>query len=343
MAAALVERAWRDAAPDAVEQELSALWREIATHGTVARAVMSNLVIFRFHERRSGRRAGGPIEHAGASFSDLVDAVVARHPSRAIVIEHERGDHTVCAPMSAGVGVSIFGPPAARYGVESIVVRSACADASLPSIVRRFARGGVPTSVWWTEDLSAAPPLASLVSMARQLVYDSRAWHDVTAGVRAVTSLDPHVTPDLADLNWRRLKPVRNLIVHAAASCGHTSVAPERVTIQHHPDDGALAMLLAAWLSARLGWAADEWPAMIPSADGEILTLTVRDREFVLSAALDDRRAMVEATGRPPMVLAAAPEDTADAVAAELRTLQADVELRDALHAAARHVDQGRP
>lgn len=343
MAAALVERAWRDTAPEAVEHTLAALWRDIAHHGAVARAIMSNLVIFRYHERRSSRRAGGPIERTGASFSDVVDAVVARHPSRTIVIEHDRGDHDASAPMSAGVAVSIFGPPAARYGVESIVVRSACAEASLPSIVRRFARGGVPTSVWWTEDLSSSPLLSSLVDMARQLVYDSRSWQDPGAGVRALTSLPEPGAPDVADLNWRRLRPVRDLLVHAAGRCGQAAVAANRVTIAHRPGDAALAALLAGWLAARLEWPETDWPSIVQSEGDECLTLTIRDRDFVLRAALDERRAQLDAPGYPTFLVTAAREETAEAVAAELRSLRCDTGLRDALRALARREPSAKP
>src|SRR2546423_374179 len=81
---------------------------------------------------------------------------------------------TAGARLAAHVGVLAFGPPDARYGVERIVIRSACSDAALPSIVRRLMLGDVPTSVWWTDDLSGTRPLGPLVTMGRQLLYDSR-------------------------------------------------------------------------------------------------------------------------------------------------------------------------
>src|SRR5262249_14225945 len=83
MAATVIDRAWRDTTPDAVDGELAALWRDVASRGAVARAVMSNLVVFRFRERRESHRT------ASAS-TDAIEAVLARHPSRAILIEHDR-------------------------------------------------------------------------------------------------------------------------------------------------------------------------------------------------------------------------------------------------------------
>ena len=138
------------------------------------------------------------------------------------------------------------------------MVRSACAEASLPSIVRRFVRGDLPTTVWWTEDLSQVPPLESLVTMGRQLIYDSRQWRDVGAGVRALAPLLLGHRVDLADVNWRRLAPVMRALDHSGRAGGTPLIAPgAQVTIAHRPGDAALAWLLSGALQAR--------PSAIPS------------------------------------------------------------------------------
>ena len=148
---------------------------------------MSNLVVFRERITPIDRAPGADVDAVAADLP--LHEVLARHPSRLIVLEHEHGRVAPAAPFAAGVGIVTFGPPEARYGVEQIVVRAACAEASLPSIVRRFIRGDLPTTVWWTEDLSQVPPLAALVTMGRQLLYDSRLWRDVARGVRALAPL----------------------------------------------------------------------------------------------------------------------------------------------------------
>src|SRR6266850_3077962 len=202
MAQSLIDRTWRATTSDEIEADLAVLWREIGQQRPVARAVMSNLVVVR--ERPAGRDADAV--NADEVAKDLpLDEVVARHPSRVILIQHDRAPQTACAPTAVSVGIITFGPPHARYGVEQIVVQSACAEQSLPSIVRRLLRGDVPTSVWWTDDLSRTPPLDAIVEMARQLVYDSRGWRDVRQGVLAVARfLGRDRRLDLADLNWRR-------------------------------------------------------------------------------------------------------------------------------------------
>src|SRR5580765_5094825 len=123
-----VERTWRDSTPETIEADLAALWREGAGAGTsIARAVMSNLIVFR------GLVAEGDTGLDAVTGDLPLDEVCARHPSRLIVIAHKHGEKTPSTPLAAGVAVVTFGPPHARYGIEQIVVRSACAEVSLPS------------------------------------------------------------------------------------------------------------------------------------------------------------------------------------------------------------------
>ena len=232
---------------------------------------MSNLIVFR-------DRIAPLDADVETVMADLpIDEVVARHPSRLILLEHEPGSKAPDAPFAAGVGIATFGPESARYGVEQIVVRSACADASLPSIVRRLARGDLPTTVWWTEDLSQVPPLESLVIIGRQFVYDSRHWHDIGAALRVLQPLVERRRIDLADVNWRRLAPMRRALHHAGTERDKPiavrpgsgqAAAGARVHIAHHPDEAALAWLLAGALMASATGAPDTPPRVEASGAG---------------------------------------------------------------------------
>ena len=229
MAAVVATRLFRASTPEAIEPDLAALWREIAETDTpIARAVMSNLVVFR------NRAAASESGTAALAIDPPLEDVLALHPSRLIVLEYEQVERTSDPPFTAGVGIAVFGPEHARYGVEQIVARSACAEVALPSIVRRFIRGDLPTTVWWTEDLSQVAPLGALVTMGRQLLYDSRQWSDVAGGVRGIAPLVGDRYADLADLNWRRLTPVRRALAHAKQAGGlavllwHPNAADER-------------------------------------------------------------------------------------------------------------------
>src|SRR5262249_46747766 len=155
-------------------------------------------------------------------------------------------------------------------------------------IVRRLLRGDVPTSIWWTDDLSRTQPVEALVSLARQLVYDSRSWSDVRHGIQGVAGLRDRI--DLADLNWKRLTPLRHALIHAygAADSGHLRQA--RVRIAHRSGDEALAWLAVGWLTARLRWPADLAPRIEESGDPETsLVISIGDE---LTAALNDYRVL---------------------------------------------------
>ena len=209
------------------------------------------------------------------------------HPSRVVLLVHARSDLEGRTPLAAAVGIVTFGPADARHAVEQIAVRSQGLEQSLPSIVRRLVLGDLPTSVWWTEDLSQAPPLAALATMGRQFVYDSRQWRDVRAGISTMVGLleHPHA-PDLADLNWRRLAPLRQGVSRGLAAAAGVPAgrslrdAPHlNIQVQHAPGEEALACLMIGWLTSRL-----ERPSK------QELTVTVRqdaDTDHRLSVSID--------------------------------------------------------
>lgn len=341
MAGAVGERAWRTSTPEAIEADLSALWREAAESGPIARAMMSNLVVFR--RARPDARSDVRMDEL---LGDIpLDAVAARHPCRVIVIDHEETASDVRGPMSAGVAIVAFGPRQARYGVEQIAMRSACNAASLPSIVRRLMRGDLPTSVWWAEDLSQVAPAAPIVEMGRQLVYDSRQWRDFRNGVLALapyvgdrdpvsSSPQPTMTKsrriDLADVNWRRLAPVRRALIFAAGASDATTWRPGDVRIAHRPGDSALAWLLVGWLAARLDWPPDAVPRVEEAQRGEeVMSMMIGETTATL-----ERGHVRIAHGRgAPSVVGVPGEGEADAVAAELHALSHDACLHDALSA----------
>ena len=345
MAGSVAQRMWRESSPGAVEQDLSALWRELGEGVGIARATMSNLVVF-----RCARRGAPPRKTADDIFQGLpIDAVAARHPCRVIFIDHEAAAADAVPTISTGVGVVTYGPPHARYGVEQIAVHAACDEASLPSIVRRLVRGELPTSVWWADDPSRVSPVNAIIAMGRQLIYDSCKWRDVRRGILAlapfVASADsadartdsrhaargPGV--DLADVNWRRLKPMRQALVFAARSeRGSMEWVPADVRIAHRPGDGALAWLLAGWLASRLRW--DSWPRIVEERHGDmVLSISIGAGTAAITASMDRGRVVVSEGATPPSVLQVPHEGEADAVAAELHSLTVDICLHDALSA----------
>jgi glucose-6-phosphate dehydrogenase assembly protein OpcA len=323
MEGAVISRLTRSTTAEAIEPDLAALWRDVARQGQVARAVMSNLVVFR------ARRE----EHASQSDAALLEEVAARHPCRLIVLDHQPHLSHTRAPFILTIGIISFGTEAARYAIEQIDVKSTCAEDCLPSIVRQLVRGDVPTSVWWMDDVSELAPLDGIVRIGRQFVYDSRRWRDVRRGISAAAGLlGSRSSLDLADLNWRRLAPLRQALLHGCTSASVEAIGRGPVRIIHRPGDSALAWLTAGWLASRLEWPRDTVLHVEEAArDSDVLIIEAAGT----AATLDSDRVTVRSGGIAPLSVAVPRQDAADIVAEELRDLSHDVCLHDAVRAAA--------
>jgi glucose-6-phosphate dehydrogenase assembly protein OpcA len=324
MAGAVADRVWRDSSPESIDADLAALWREIGQSDvTTARAVMSNLIVVR---APSGDRTA-----LSAIAADLpLDDVAARHPSRTIVLEH-CDENRPSAPFAVAVGIVTFGPPQARYAVEQIVVRSACPEPSLLSILRRLVRGDVPTTVWWTEDLSDRPPFDPLLTVGRQLLYDSRGWGDLQRGLAAILPLVDNGRVDLADLNWRRLAPLRRALVHAHGPVKGDRWRDARIVVGHAASETAAASLIAGWLRGeRHGDPLEITMERVATSD---LAPTLTVAAGGVTAALTSRAVHLSSASAPPLVVAVPQESHAEAIAAELRSLSPDRTLLSALRA----------
>jgi glucose-6-phosphate dehydrogenase assembly protein OpcA len=325
----------RSSTTERIEPDLAGLWRDVVRQGPVARAVMSNLIVF----RQCGDDAGTAGDAAAAA---RLEEVVAQHPCRLIVLDHQRHPPREDEPFAVDVGVLVFGPERARYGIERIAVRSACAEVQLPSIVRHVVRGDVPTSVWWMEDLSRVPPLDAIVGMGRQILYDSRSWRDLKRGMRVAAALiASRRRLDVADLNWRRLTPLRQALLHACAFVPIDDICRGPLRIVHRPEDGALAWLYAGWLRSRRSMAAGVQLAIeAGQRDDAFLVVESGAGETRITARLDDHQVVMTLPGdAPPLTVSVPRENEAHAVAAELRTLSHDAALHEAIANAALLLD----
>jgi glucose-6-phosphate dehydrogenase assembly protein OpcA len=321
MESLVARRETRLSTPESIDHDLRVLWREVAAQAPVTRAVMANLVVF-----LSGR---------GDAIHEIpLDEVVSRHPSRVIVLRHSGAGAPAQRPTDTAISIVSFGPPQARYAVEEIAIAAPCGDASLASIVRRFTRGDVPTTIWLAEDVSTVPPIPALTRMGRQLVFDSGRWRDIG---RAVAVLSPLLqgrsAPRLIDVNWRRISPLRQALIHAAGTQPRREPIA-RARIRHRPGDAALAWLLAGWMASRLGWTDGSWPIEI---DEERQGDTVLSLEAgPVTVSMNGRRVLATAAGTPGFQLAARRDSPGAAIAAELATLARDVCYDGALAALAR-------
>ena len=306
---------WRDSSPATVDADLAALWREAGKQGPVCRALMSNLVVV--NPRRE--------------FPDL-EPLAQKHPARTILLSYTQGAGDASQPDAVRIGLRTFGDGDARCGLELIAVHAPCAERSLPSIVRRLIVGDVPTTVWWACDLSRPVPPEAITTLGRQLVYDSALWQDVNAGIAAAARLvQRSPSPRLADLNWRRARPLRDGLARAFRAVRTTSpiqVTSARVACAR--GDTAAAWLMAGWLSARLKDALDRPPAVDEGDEQAPLAAALTGTGWTFTVSMSSSQVEVK-DSFPAFTLPVPHETDADSLAAELVNRAQNDGLRDAL------------
>jgi len=198
-------------------------------------------------------------------------------------------------------------------------------------------RGDLPTTVWWTEDLSETPPLDAFIEIGRQLIYDSRVWQDVRRGVAVLEPLGAERRIDLADLNWRRLTPVRQALEPASGESRASPRGEATARIAHRRGEAALAWLAAGWLLSDRQQAVSALPVVEESEleDGT-LSVTVRRESGETTVMLKDRSIAIMKASSPPLLVGIPIESVVEMVAAELRTFAHDAGLHDTIAALVR-------
>jgi glucose-6-phosphate dehydrogenase assembly protein OpcA len=236
------------------ERELNKQMKMLQGEGDrpLQRARMSNLVIFCDSLEQS------------ILINEQVPAISAVHPSRTILLVGEPGSDR---ELTARVTVRPIGAGSKHYACAEMVTLHAGGGNvdRLPFAVRALLIGDLPVNLWWAAP--TPPPLAGallyeLAEHAQQIIYDSLGWPDPARGVAATASwLEAVERPGgrwrvASDLNWRRLKYWRRLILQSLEPASAPGVAESvsEVLVEHGPHAVVQAWLLASFLSRRLGW-----------------------------------------------------------------------------------------
>jgi glucose-6-phosphate dehydrogenase assembly protein OpcA len=239
-----------------IERELSVLMKAAQAPGEepVIQARMSNLVIF-------CNRAD-----LAARVTTDIDAIVAMHPARVLLLIGEAGVDG--ADLSAAVRVRAQRLGRQQVCCEQLILRAReAAIDRLPFAVRSLLIGDLPTNIWWAS--TQPPPLAGpllyeLSECAQQLVYDSQGWMDPHRGVAATAPWLARFEREpgqgrwrvASDLNWRRLKFWRRLLGQSldTGSCPEMASSVTEVLVEHGPHAVTQAWEIVGWLASRLGW-----------------------------------------------------------------------------------------
>ncbi len=244
-------------------------------------ARMANLVIYCSSQAQA--------DAVNAQLTEIMNV----HPARVILlIADPKGDDRdikasiTLRPIRVGGPDICFGEQVTLEGGGPLVDR-------LPFAVRSLIIGDLPTNLWW-----AAPQPPALVGSllfefaegAQQIMYDSLGWTDPTHGVAATARWlaqverigKGHPWRVVSDLNWRRLKYWRRLLVQSLAPASAPGVADSasEVLVEHGPHAVVQAWELASWCTLRLGWqvqagrvqqgAEMSWRCLRPSGESRV-------------------------------------------------------------------------
>lgn len=220
---------------------------EITLESTNASRIASALV-------RARRAAGSPAmdmvltlivvtddETVGADLA-TANELAHEHPARIIGVVHGDGRGAPRLDAKVRVGVKSSG--------ESLLLRvSGGLTNHAESVVLPLLLPDTPVVVWWPHSAPAEPALDPIGRLAQRRLTDSESTRQP---VRALKKYAAHFQPGDTDLAWTRLTPWRAILAAALDQLPEPEVEVTAGSVSATAGNPA-AVLLAAWLSDRLG------------------------------------------------------------------------------------------
>ncbi|MFL5845012.1 MAG: glucose-6-phosphate dehydrogenase assembly protein OpcA [Solirubrobacteraceae bacterium] len=175
------------------------------------------------------------------------------HPSRTIVCAVEPGRTTLDAQVKFVADVDEAHPGEMALSFENVIIH--CGErhlAHLDSVIDPLVVTDLATVLWSPHGHHDA--VDALLNLVQVVLLDSVDEPDVTEALGRARALSDDAY--VVDLAWLRSTPWRERI---AATFDPAPLQPElakisALTIRHHPESGAAALLLVGWLASRLGW-----------------------------------------------------------------------------------------
>ncbi|MBB6171147.1 glucose-6-phosphate dehydrogenase assembly protein OpcA [Nocardiopsis mwathae] len=246
--------------------------------------------------------------------ADHYDAVRAateagrEHPSRVIALIRRDPD------AEPAIDAEIRRPGTAGPG-EAVLLRLYGPLGDHPdSVVTPLLVPDAPVVAWWPGVGPHDPAADPIGQMAHRRITDALRAEDPVADL---LSRVRHYRPGDTDLTWTRLTPWRSLLASTMDQpCGWVTAA-EVTAEPHYPS----AELLASWLSDQL-----EVPVERTESDGPGITGTrlITDCGDIALTRVDGRVATLSRPNQPDQQVALSMRGAAEALAEELRRLDAD-------------------
>ena len=203
------------------------------------------------------------------------------HPSRTIVCAVEKGHKGIDAHVALGTEETAGDIQVGSERVELVIAEEQLDR--LDTIVDPLIVPDLVTMVWSPHGHDAA--VDALVGLVDVVLIDSVTAPDPYAAIQRAQWLTERAY--VVDLAWLRSAPWRERVASTFDPPQWRSSLREitAVTIRHHPESLASAVLFLAWLSSRLGWE----PAEMAEEDGGMVTRArAPGRKVRLRAEVDE-------------------------------------------------------
>lgn len=239
---------------ESIESELKRAWAQLSSqaeeHDTAAPVKTSILTLVVI------ARGEAEITDARTTLQSLVRVL----PSRVILVALGRETQELTASVSAHCSYSLS-EQASCYELIEIETNSSNLRA-IPSILTQLEISDLPTFIWWIGSVNLqSPDFNRISSVGQRVIIDSARFNHPLESMRHYAEFMAHNQRDLAgtDLTWSRLLAWRELLAQSfdgSVAQGMLS-SLQRVDMTYDPGYEADALLIAGWLTSRLGWEPD--------------------------------------------------------------------------------------
>ena len=236
-----------------LEKELNAVWAEMsASKGDgqgagVVRACVLNLIVY----------VAGQDERA--EVDELLEAVVERHPCRAIVLVADRAASEARLDAYVSTRCQLSAPGAKQVCGEQVTIEAAGAVVETASTaVAPLLVPDVPVFLWWKDIPHYDDKLFNRLSeMADRVVIDSASFDQPHKDLLRLAEILKSGKLRLSDINWGRLTSWRSLVASFwdVADYRASLEQIEKVAIEYDPPDRSHDEIAPKALLA-LGWIA---------------------------------------------------------------------------------------
>jgi glucose-6-phosphate dehydrogenase assembly protein OpcA len=287
-----------------VEHELSELWKQhtdeadVEEDGAVMRARVLNLMVY------------VSAEEALEEVNELLGEISSAHPCRVMVMLAGRREPDQDIEMFVSAHcISSSGAGGKNLCGEQVTLKACGRFAvELPSAAVPLLVPDLPIFLWWRD----APRLndqtfETLMRASDRVIIDSASFrrpYDEVLELVALLGRRRHDHAAISDLNWARLTSWRMLLAsfYDVEEFRDDLSGITRVRIEYVPHDNApeaiapKALILAGWLTSRLGWSIAPEQSLTKAEDGaQRVRAGAKDgREILIEFAAVERKAAMQ-------------------------------------------------